>query len=204
MQILKEDVRNSILKAALAEFKAYDYSDASMRRISAAAGVTTGNIYRYFSNKEGLFEALVDPVYEKLMAYIMDIKQEIELGYPQEADSPKYMLMVENTIVILFEESSAELTILLNRSAGSKYSHVKSRIVTLVVSILERVFISMKKEESAELTVQERNTIDMLSGTIVEGVCLILREQEDGETVKTLVNQFLYLYQLDMEQRRLR
>lgn len=198
MQILKDEVRHSILTAALAEFKSHDYSDASMRRISASAGMTTGNIYRYFKNKEELFEALVGPVYEKSIACIMEIKQEVDRSFVNQFQPADCFQMVENTIVGLFEESSAEMTILLNRSSGSKYADVKSSIRTLVTSILESVFM-FGKEGPEKLSLEESQTAHMLGGTIVEGVCLILREHEDGDTVKRLVNQFILLFDLGVD-----
>lgn len=201
MQTLKEDVRQSILRAALNEFKSHDYTGASMRRISASAGITTGNIYRYFKNKEELFEALVGPVYEKIVAYILDLKKELDRSYTAEEKGLKYLNMVEDTIVALFLEYSAELTILLNRSAGSKYDQVKEHMVGLIVTILEDVFTS-GPQNAAELKDSERQSARMLAGTVVEGVSLILRENEDGETVKRLVNEFVYLYHLGIGCRR--
>ncbi|MGN7359093.1 TetR/AcrR family transcriptional regulator [Paenibacillus sp. SAF-054] len=201
MQTLKEDVRQSILRAALNEFKSHDYADASMRRISAAAGVTTGNIYRYFKNKEELFEALVGPIYEKIIHYILDLKKELDRCYTGEDNGLKYLKMVEETIVGLFLEYSAELTILMNRSSGSKYGQVKEQMVSLIVTILEDAFTA-GPQNAAELTTANRQSARMLAGTIVEGVCLILKEYEDGETVKRLVNEFVYLYHLGMQYRR--
>ena len=86
-------------------------------------------------------------------------------------------------------------------SAGSKYDQVKEHMVGLIVTILEDVFTS-GPQNAAELKDSERQSARMLAGTVVEGVSLILRENEDGETVKRLVNEFVYLYHLGMECRR--
>ncbi len=40
MQVLKEEVRSAILLAAYEEFRQSGYSEASIRRIAAAAGMT--------------------------------------------------------------------------------------------------------------------------------------------------------------------
>ncbi|MCJ8012893.1 TetR/AcrR family transcriptional regulator [Paenibacillus sp. KQZ6P-2] len=200
MQILKEDVRQSILRAALDEFKSHDYMDASMRRISSAAGITTGNIYRYFKNKEELFEALVRPVYEKLLENVLDLKKELDHCYTPQNQGINYLKRVEDTIVGLFDAYSAELTILLNRSTGSKYGQAKADLVQLIVNILEDAFAS-GWENASKLTPEQRQSARMFAGTIVEGVCLILRENEDGGTVKRLVNEFVYLYYLGIGSR---
>lgn len=58
MRPLNEELSQQILSAAKTEFKK-GFRNASMRSIAASVGVTTGAIYRYYSNKEALFDALV-------------------------------------------------------------------------------------------------------------------------------------------------
>lgn len=58
-QILKNEYRERILKASLAEFFNHGYEDTSMRRIANEAKMSVGNLYHYYSNKETLFNALV-------------------------------------------------------------------------------------------------------------------------------------------------
>ncbi len=59
-----------ILKKAHGEFLAKGFRKASVRDIAKAAKVTTGALYRYYANKEALFDALVsepaDFLYEQL------------------------------------------------------------------------------------------------------------------------------------------
>ena len=49
----------NILEIGRKEFLALGYRDASLRHIAASLGVTTGAIYRYYADKEALFDALV-------------------------------------------------------------------------------------------------------------------------------------------------
>ena len=55
MQYLKTDVRNRILESAEEEFRQNGYLNASIRTIAENAGISLGNVYRYFSNKEALW-----------------------------------------------------------------------------------------------------------------------------------------------------
>ncbi|MBO5774148.1 MAG: helix-turn-helix transcriptional regulator, partial [Clostridia bacterium] len=59
MQYQKEDVRKRIVNAAKTEFLRVGYSRASMLQISTCAKVPIGNLYRYFSSKASLFDAIV-------------------------------------------------------------------------------------------------------------------------------------------------
>lgn len=59
MRVLNEKLCADILETGRKEFLALGYRDASLRHIAASLGVTTGAIYRYYADKEALFDALV-------------------------------------------------------------------------------------------------------------------------------------------------
>jgi AcrR family transcriptional regulator len=52
---LPEAQRETILRAAVAEFAAYGFADASLNRIIEAAGISKGSLYYYFDGKEDLY-----------------------------------------------------------------------------------------------------------------------------------------------------
>ena len=70
MQRLKKDVRERICKAALEEFKQNGYADASIRKISDRANISLGNIYRYYTNKEALYFAVVQPFRDAIKDFL--------------------------------------------------------------------------------------------------------------------------------------
>ena len=59
MRPVNEKLAEQLLEAGRQEFLAKGFQGASMRSIAAAAGVTTGALYRYYTDKEALFDALV-------------------------------------------------------------------------------------------------------------------------------------------------
>jgi AcrR family transcriptional regulator len=58
-QVLKAEVRERILSAALAAFAARGYASATMSEIARGAEMAVANLYRYYPSKEELFEAAV-------------------------------------------------------------------------------------------------------------------------------------------------
>ena len=56
-----------IQQAALDEFSEKGFFGASLRQIVKQAGVTTGAFYGYYSSKEALFAAIVEPHAAALM-----------------------------------------------------------------------------------------------------------------------------------------
>jgi len=65
-QILKPEAREKIIESAKSEFLKRGYEDSSMRRIRLHSGMTVGNLYRYFKNKDELVNLVVGPAYGAL------------------------------------------------------------------------------------------------------------------------------------------
>ena len=68
MPIDKTANHEKIIAAARKEFLTYGFTDASMRRIAAAAGMSASGLYKHFAGKEEMFSALVEPAYQGLLA----------------------------------------------------------------------------------------------------------------------------------------
>lgn len=52
---LAAEQQETILRAALAEFATYGFTDASLNRIIEASGISKGSLYYYFDGKEDLY-----------------------------------------------------------------------------------------------------------------------------------------------------
>lgn len=70
MQYLKKEIKERILAAAVEEFKEQGYSDASIRNIANNAEISLGNVYRYFTNKEALYFAVINPFMESVKSFV--------------------------------------------------------------------------------------------------------------------------------------
>ena len=67
MNVKDFDARDAILKSGKNEFLAKGYEKASLRTICKNAQVTTGAFYSYYSKKEELFSAIVEPMLHEYM-----------------------------------------------------------------------------------------------------------------------------------------
>ena len=77
MQYLKKEIRERILAAAVEEFKEQGYADASIRNIANNAEISLGNVYRYYTNKEALYFAVINPFMESVFAFEAKSMKEI-------------------------------------------------------------------------------------------------------------------------------
>ena len=74
-----------IMKAAYEEFRKYGFTDASMRRIASASGMSASGLYKHFESKEEMFSALVDPAIDGMMLLYDDLakKENETLNLPE-------------------------------------------------------------------------------------------------------------------------
>jgi len=187
MQYLKDEVRKNIVEEALKEFKQGGYKGTSIRSIAKNSDTSVGNFYKYYHGKDDLYEKLIGPVYERLMDYI---KQFNKVLVNDKADDIFNELMEK--ILEIFKESRTELTILLNKSEGSKYENCKKTFVDFVTRI-----VSQKMEY--ELLLQGKRLknnfiIYLISYNLVESISIILREKESGEEVRKLILDIIDIF----------
>ena len=70
MQTKKGDIKSKIRDNAKEIFFSVAYKDASMRDVAAKSGMTVGNIYRYYENKEVLFDDILGDTYSGVIKLI--------------------------------------------------------------------------------------------------------------------------------------
>lgn len=63
---LEPEKSNLIIRTALEEFSAKDFDKASINQISKNAGLSAGNLYYYFENKEDLYMTVVEHVMKEM------------------------------------------------------------------------------------------------------------------------------------------
>lgn len=67
--------RGQVVEAARECFRRYGFHGASMVQIAAEAGMSVGQIYRFFSGKEAIIEAIVEEGVAQKMDHIAGIEQ---------------------------------------------------------------------------------------------------------------------------------
>ena len=117
--------RDNILRAAMAEFLDKGFQGASLRQIVKNAGVTTGAFYGYFSSKEALFNALVEPHAAALMGGFMGA-QTAFAELPEE-QQPEHMGVESSDCVHWMVDYICQhrqpVKLLLTRAEGTGYEH---------------------------------------------------------------------------------
>jgi len=191
MQVLKEEMRKRIYDAAIKEFSEKGFTQASMREIAKDAGMTVGNLYRYFKDKEALFYSVISPAYESLMKLV---GESIEL-VKHRFDTSFFEFLSEQILKIC-KEHKIELLILFEGSTGTRYERAKEEIVLVVEGFLKENLLQKLKEKSFEI--EDSYLLRVISAGFVEGMTMIAKKYDSNEKLKKVAEQFIAFYFRDM------
>lgn len=155
MQRKKSDVKLKIKESAKELFFETKYVDVSMRDVAEKSEMTVGNIYRYYENKEILFDEIVKQCYDKTIKLIKIsdfiqkfIKPKSKVNEKTLYKNTKFKKHLISTITNLLIENSVELYILLNNSEGSKYENMNELITKMINdTMLKRMDIDSDNAE---------------------------------------------------------
>jgi AcrR family transcriptional regulator len=191
MQYQKDEVRNRIIEEALKEFNEKGYEGASIRDIAKKADTSVGNIYKYFKSKEDLHVNIIGSIYDRFLGYINRFDN-VELN--EKSDVVFYELADE--IMEIFNESSVEISVLLNQSKGSKYENCKSIFVDFATRIVTE---RMQYELSLKGKRLKNNfIIYLVSYSLLESIAIIVRERSDGAEVRRLILNLIDIFYTDI------
>lgn len=181
MQYLKKEIRERIIAAAVEEFKQHGYSDASIRNISNNAEISLGNMYRYFSNKESLYSAIIDPFMES-------IETALENEFSFEG---KTMKEVAETLVTFLVKYSDELIII--RKGNSAH---RDKFVNYIVDVLSSKIREMVQGTHPEIDeiVTGRVFYDAVAEGFLTSLFKVLREDEEHEGLERYSRELITFY----------
>lgn len=121
-QVLKDEVRGRIIKSALSVFAARGYGDATMAEIARVAGVSTGNVYRYYEGKEALFDEVISNDFVERLETLLRARVEALRGTEDVrtlGPEATYHLAAEDLLAFTIDER-LRVVILLGRAKGSR------------------------------------------------------------------------------------
>ena len=152
-----EGFDEKILSCAKEEFLEKGYTDASIRTIAQNAGVSTSTIYTRYSDKEGLFRFLVEPVAKGLKELLRQSLSDFSslTGHEQNEKFMEYSDRGFEAVIAYIYEYFSEFKLLITGAPGNYYQEFLEGLVELhVVSsafysgIFEVVIHDMPMEEA--------------------------------------------------------
>ena len=180
MQVLKEEVRQRIIKSARREFKKCGFEKASMRSIASSANMTVGNLYRYYKNKEDLYGAIIGTLFDEIKT--------LKSNLPEDPES-RLTYLLDNFKELQKDHKSEWLTLFCG-STGTRYQKVSNDIHNVLRNTLKDVL--EKNGRRPEIAVP-------VASAIIYGLNTILRS-EKGKSAE-LADDFLNYMMVDIANR---
>lgn len=152
-----------ILRSAKEEFLKEGFAGASLRKIAAGAGVTTGALYRHFAGKEALFERLVEPICSTMLSQM----EEQTTLYDRLLDTEGMGVMWEesvssyDTFIDYIYEHFDIFKLLLSASEQTVYENFMERLIQKDVD-LTKGYLDHARKNGVSLRVISEEELHIL------------------------------------------
>ena len=169
MPIDKTANHEKIIAAARKEFLTYGFTDASMRRIAAAAGMSASGLYKHFASKEEMFSALVEPAYQGLLALFRqeagDQEQVIGTGDVSIWETGQD---AKRAVAYIYDHLDA-FRLIVCKSQGTKYENTLHDLAVLEEE-LTLSFMEVLKKQGVKLNDFSEKELHLLTTSNVNAV----------------------------------
>lgn len=182
-QVLKDEVKEKIQISAVNVFTLKGYKKASIKEIAENANVSVGNVYRYFKNKDELYESVIKGVYDginELMTVVDQQSDFMDIYADNFFEEHAYEPMKK--FIDLYRREKNVFNMLLKGEKGSCYD----KTIVSFIDILKNYFY---KFWGASSKPQGLSYIEAsaLTNALVFSVVDILNSVEDNELENELM-----------------
>ena len=170
MQKLKDDIKQKIIEVGKKRFKKEGYENTSMKDIALDAGISTGNIYRYFLTKKHLLNEILKEVEEKVSNFVSDIPSDY-----QDIDSNLIFEELIELTLKLAKENKDTLKVMLNSETERQFTDFREQILDMFTNKLASIVKSITGKEKVDITL-----CNAISRAQFEGFTYIVRNNVDN------------------------
>lgn len=178
-QVLKEDIRQKILKTALNQFVEKGYLNTSMKEIAKDSGIAVGNVYNYFKDKEKLYDTLVMPVYMAINEIFNTPPEIMSLSGIEK----KLMQFIE-----IYKENKNVFIMLIDNSRNTKFEKMKGSIIenfSYAVNRWKNILYGNNKDKDRDIFIRA------FSSAYINGVISILSEKNEEEIKLKILYEYM-------------
>lgn len=193
VQVLKDEVKEAIRRAALEVFVAKGFAAATMAEIARAAGASTGNVYRYFEGKGALLEAAVPPEVARAITRLLRERVQAYAAPIEGAPGPSPHALASERLLAFTVAHRRETAFLLSRAAeGSRYEGFAAHTVELLVGLALPYVCPARpaKAGAARRAEVTRFVLTRIYENLVGTTARILAETADEATIRAAVDAY--------------
>jgi len=169
MQVLKDEIREKILRDAEKHFFNCGFRDTTMRGIAKEVGISVSNLYLYYKNKEDLFSAVVGSFYLHFIEGFTSFTH-------HTAEPDNVEVSISQIFQSIIKADQKKFVIITDKSHGTKYQDFKEEIVDIL-------FGHMKNQVKAKHNADDLILL-ILAKNFFNGIIEIAKNYHDDKWLK--------------------
>lgn len=188
-QFLKEDVQRVIRRAALEAFAEEGFEAATIAHIAKRAGVSTGNVYRYFENKEVLLLDVVPEAFARQVSRLLRRRVEAARGHAdprkvtewQAVSAELLDLAIENRLAVAFLFDP-------QKAAGTVHAGFSDALVEDLVALA--ILHARSRDRRFEPSAADHLVLRRIYCGLVDTIVAVLRAHTAEADIRDAVDRF--------------
>ena len=189
-----KETKERLIESARAEFSEKGYTKASLRKICADAGVTTGALYFFFKDKEDLFAAIVEQPFNELKSLLLGhftSEKEMSLSEMYAHIDGGHDELSAALIHHLYANYEAFM-LLLTKSQGTRFE----RCVDEMVDMTDKTYRAMAESMARQLPNKQVNSymLHWLSHMIIDAFIHLVTHEPDESRAVGIMSRIMDFY----------
>lgn len=194
MRLINEKLAADRLEAGKKEFLAHGFQGASLRDIAASLGVTTGAIYRYYTDKAELFSALVEKPARELEERYRAAQKEFADQPLQDQLTELPEVSDENSWIMEFIYDNFDaFKLIVCCSAGTGYEHYLDTLVEIEANS-GRALLERMEEAGQQIHQIDDALIHIVSSALFNGIFETVRHDMPRDKAFVYLNDLKEFY----------
>ena len=194
MRLINEKLAADLLEAGKKEFLAHGFQGGSLRDIAASLGVTTGAIYRYYTDKAELFSALVEKPARELEERYRAAQKEFADQPLQDQLTELPEVSDENSWIMEFIYDNFDaFKLIVCCSAGTGYEHYLDTLVEIEANS-GRALLERMEEAGQQIHQIDDALIHIVSSALFNGIFETVRHDMPRDKAFVYLNDLKEFY----------
>ncbi|HNW33621.1 MAG TPA: TetR/AcrR family transcriptional regulator [Candidatus Ozemobacteraceae bacterium] len=191
-QVKKDLVRTRINREALRLFMTRGYDLTSMADIAGKAGISVGNLYHYYENKNDLFCFLVPPELIEESRHLLIEKVRSAHGFSiKEAGRQQTIIDRHNQFIRFLSRNRQQMVIAFRHGKGTIYENLMTETLDLTLDIVTSYIKEQTRHQKTFPTRKTRLLLKIVYQNLLQGTLDILEACSSEPDIQTFLGQYL-------------
>lgn len=191
-QILKQELYDRLIRAAESVFAESGYEGSTVAVIAQRAGVSTGNVYRYFDSKDALFQAVISDEFADTFKRLLHRRVSALFDAADLTKLPRDAETKAEALLQLWITQRLKVVILLDRAQGSRFASFGQDFVDELVKLTKS---NLRKQTGRKVTEIEELVLSTIFQNTRRSIVAILERYEQEPQIRSAIAAF-WSYQL--------